>query len=487
MATAGKTVAPARSRGRRALWLTIAVVAAAAAAWLGWDALARHRVVMAALPARPDISALPGELEDRVTAAEQRARGWRNPAAGLAELSRLYHANGFYPPALQCYAGLRQLDPKEARWWHLPAGILAGFGRLDEALVLWQHAAELAPNYLPAHLRQADALLKMNRATEAARLYQAVLATTPGEPYALLGLARCDLIGGNWEKARERLNAAIAAHPDFVGGLSLLVTVHEHFGDTAKANALKEAMAAREFIDLPDPWFDELTDDCYDAYRLSVTAAMAGAAGDRPAAVRWLERAVAYAPRSGAYRRQLAGVMAQGGDRQGPRQQLEQAVKLSPNDADAWLLLVQTLNALGDARAAERALANGLANCPSSPSLHFENARRLKGLGENEAAIAEFRVAYRLRPSDAAPLVELATISFSIGRNDEAIAALHEALEKQPEHPMALVTLTYYAISMGDESSARSWWARVQRQPKTPPALVTSLRGAYQQQFGHAP
>jgi len=68
---------------------------------------------------------------------------------GLIALSRLYHANGFFNEALQCYAGLQRLQLGEARWLHLKASILAGFGRLDEACpwssVRWSWRADMSP------------------------------------------------------------------------------------------------------------------------------------------------------------------------------------------------------------------------------------------------------------------------------------------------------------------------------------------------------
>jgi hypothetical protein len=39
---------------------------------------------------------------------------------------------------------------------------------------------------------------------------------------------RCAITSGDWEKAGENLKRAIAAEPEFVGGLSLLVTVNPY-------------------------------------------------------------------------------------------------------------------------------------------------------------------------------------------------------------------------------------------------------------------
>ncbi len=452
--------------------------------WYGWQLHARRTFVIRHLPVTPDLNSLPAALAESVSVAEAKSHTWRRPAEGLIELSRLYHANGFYPEALTCYEALREIEPANAHWPHLQASIIADFGRMDEAVPLRQTAVRLAPEYIPARLRLADVLLKSNHPADAAPSYAEVLRRVPGNPYALLGLARCDLAGGAWNRARERLNEAVAKNPDFIGALSLLVTVSEHLGDLSSAEALKTTIGRREFSDLPDPWLDELSEVCFDAYRLSVAAAIAGSAGNADAAHDLLDRAIALAPTASSYRRQAGQMLLSDRHYAGAKEHLEKAIVLNPTDSDAWLFLVNALRGLGQEPAAINVLLTGLSHCPQSPSLHLEYARWLKSAGRLNEALVEFHYGYELRPSDASALVELASVYFTANRNSEALAALNQALERQPDHPMALATLTFYAISLHDEAEARKKWELVRLQTKTPPEVVSGLRQAFLQQFG---
>jgi tetratricopeptide (TPR) repeat protein len=454
--------------------------------WLGWRTFDRQRVAAAAVPARPALTGWAVALAPKLADAEEKAGGYGSPIAGLAALSRLYHANGFYNEALQCYEGLRRLQPKEPRWPYLEAAILAGFGRLDEARPFYERAVALAPDYVPARVRLGDVLLKTNRPADAALAYRAVLALVPAEPYALHGLARCDLAAGDWSAARDHLRQAIADHPDFIGALSLLVTVDEHLGDQDEADSLKTTIGTREYVDIADAWSDALTDDCYDPYRLSVAASMANFSGDGPRAQQLLERAIAMAPGTGSYHRQLGSMFFHANDFGPARAEVEKAVEISPDNPYSWDLLVKILIAMGQTEAADSALARGLANCPDSPDLHLERAHRLNQAGDLEDAIPEYREAYRLWPSEGGPLVELATVYFNLNRRDDALAALREALQKQPEQPLALAMLTFDSISRGDKESALQWWEHVRHQPRTPAQAVDSVRQAYQQKFGEA-
>ena len=474
-------------RRTRLAAVAFAAVLLGAGAWWGAHMWRQRAIVAAHVPVAPSLSAWPAALADRIADAELEAQSWSRSAAGLAGLSRLYHANGFYAEALQCYDGLLALQPGEARWPHLAAGIHALYGRTDLALPLSRRATALAPDYLPAWVRLGDVLVKANQPDEAVAAYAEANRRSPGHPYALLGLARCAVARDDWTGARRFLNEAVAGHPDAIGPLSLLVSVSEKLGDEDTAEELRSRIGRREFNDIPDPWLDGLADACFDAYRLSVTAAVANSAGEPARAIELLDAAIALAPRNASFRRQAAQIHLNGRNFAAARTQLEQAVTANPADADAWLLLITALRELGQADAAVGVLSRGLASCPQSPSLHLEYARWLKATGRLDAAIAEFRRCYELRPSEASPLVELAQVCFAAGRESEALAALHLALERQPAHPMALATLAFHAISQRDERGALARWEEIRRQPRAPRAVVRGLQQAFSQQFGHPP
>jgi tetratricopeptide (TPR) repeat protein len=344
----------------------------------------------------------------------------------------------------------------------------------------------LAPDYVPARERLGEVLLKTNHNDDAVNTYRAVLARVPGEPYSLLGLARCDLVAGDWNRARDHLREDISDHPDFLGAMLLLVTVDEHFGYQDEADSLKTTIGTREFVDIVDPWLDALMEDCYDAYRLGLAADDANFAGDGARAQHLLERAIALAPKTGAYHYQLGAMFFHATDYESARSEMEKAVAISPDNPYAWDLLVKILAAQGRTDEADSALAQGLANCPDSADLHLEHAHRLNLAGDLEGSIPEFREAYRLWPSESGPLAELATVYFKLNRRDEALAALREALQKQPEQPMALAMFAFDCISTGDQEGALQWWGHIRHQPRTPPQAVDSIRQAYQQKFGEA-
>ena len=470
-------------RRRTLALVTVITLFLGFAAFFGWRWHERSALVAAAIPARPNFAKFPVAIVDRVNAAERKARGGSVDA--LAELASLYQINGFMPEAERCLTALVRLQPKEPKWPHRIASIRAGYGELDTAIQLWERTVRLAPKYVPAQIRLGDSYLKLNRDADATRAYNRVLELDASNPYALVGLARLDLKAGQATRAKERLEKA-AEQSNWAIGTDLLVSVYEQLGDNDRAIALRaRAKSAGTYFDPPDPWMDEMLDDCYDVFRLTLAAGFADHSGDSAGSRRILERAAALAPQDGHVLLQLGMLCRSTHDNAAARQYLERAAEVQPNLSDAWAQLVDFYLVAGDDASAARALSAGLRNCPQSPGLHLQRARRLAAAGEIEAAEAEFRTTFQLRPDEADPLIELAQLYLKQNRTREAVAELHRALESEPEHPVALTTLALYSIAVGDERAARDWLRRAQLQVRVSRDMLSQLTARFAQRFGH--
>ena len=473
---------------RRAIWAIAVVVLGglAAAGYLWWRVAEQHAIAAAGIPHRPDLSALPAEMAQRVGACERRAQAGPDRVAALGELGRLYHANGFFPEASQCYQGLLQVDAADPHWPYRLAIIIAGYGQLDDALPLWRRTVKLAPDYVPARLRLGDTLLKTNQNAEAAKVYAAVLEREPRNPYALLGLARIDIDAGRWDAARERLEVVVQ-QSNYDIGYDLLPTVYEHLGEAARAEAIRARGTSGAFYDVPDPWIDELNYDCYDTYRISAAAGTVDHAGDTRTAIRILERALTLAPDKAVFQFQMAGFYLRLSDLANARRYFERCTALAPDFADGWAQLTVLLVKLGDQEASQRALAAGLANCPNSPGLHLERGLRLNAAGLYPEAIKEFQETIRLRPQEADGYVNLAGAYFHLNRIDEGVAELRKSLQIEPENPGALTTLAFFAIRTGDEAGAGEWLRHIRQQPRIPLEDREALEKAFRDRFGRSP
>lgn len=463
-----------------------ASLALAAGAWL-WQARQTAARVADLLPPLPDLAAAPAQLRERIKATDVQARSLLSAKRGFGELAALYHANGFLDEATRCYAGLQTVNPKEPRWPHLQATILAGYGDMQPALALWQKVVELAPDYVPARLRLADCLFKTNQRDAATAAYEAVLQRDRDNSYAQLGLARLDLEAGRLDQARARLEQVVTKS-NYTLGYDLIVSLYEQMGLAQRATAIRAmAKASGAYRDPADPWLDDLITVCFEPYRLSLAAGTTARNGDAAQALQLLERAVSVAPDDVSVRFQLGTLLVAQGELDAGRAQLETCTALAPDFADGWAHLSSLLAQQGRVSDSRRVLAEGLKHCPLSPGLHLAYARDLQQTGRIGEAIAEFEKSIELRPNEADAPIELARLYAQQGREADALREFARALEAEPGHPVPLGVLAFHAITTADEAEAKRWLARVRNQPRVESDQLSRLVAAYQKRFGRAP
>lgn len=451
-----------------------------------WGSRARAQAAIEHLPERPEMNHLPPAFAKRADLIEQRIRSGTSPVGNLGTLGMLYHANGFPEEAVRVYEGLLDLEPMEARWWHRLAVIIAGYGYLEDAVPLWQEAVELAPDYVPARIRLADAWLKLNRFDEARAVNEAALEVEAGNPYALTGLARIESARGRGERAIAYLEEAAAQSANRVG-VDLLAEAYREAGRPRDAIALGRETAMGAFVDIVDPWMDELLAECYDPERLANAGGVAVFRGEMVAGIRLLERATHLAPEDPYIRFQLGEACLQGNQFEQARRHFQRATDLQPTLADAWIRLVSLSLRAGDQAEAARLVFAGMENCPESPAMNMEMARFHESNGRLAAAIARLRKAIALRPNEAAAYLQLARIHFTRNEIDAGIEATEKALEAEPANAAALATLSLYAIQTGDRQSADRYLERVWLQPKVSADQVAQIEAAYEETFGEPP
>ncbi|EDY82331.1 tetratricopeptide repeat domain protein [Verrucomicrobiia bacterium DG1235] len=476
------------SKQSRLVGIALLAIALVASGFGLWRAMDLRSAVAAILPERPNLDGFVPELGRRLEAAEGSARSLWNSRGGLSELARLYQANGFLSQARECQRSLVEIDPQNPTWPYFLGNIAGGYGDLQTALPLLQKTIQLAPDYLPARVRLGDSLMKSNQNAEAATVYREVLSRDPENGYAITGLSRTELNGGNPDAARQRLLQFVQRQPQFAPAWGLLISIEERLGnETAVAEYKLRAQDAGRQREMPDPWIDDLMAECYDPYRLSVAASAADPSNNHARARQLLERAVTIAPNDDLPIRLLGNLMSDLGEMTSARTYLERAAQIDPKEPDNWSYLVRVLKAIGDMPAANRALDAGLANCPEAPVLHLEKGRRYAAAGRFEAAAASFAFARRNLPEDSTASMELALVYFKQERLEEGVVALHEVVKIDPNHPVAVVLLARYAISNGDAADAANWIKRARKQPKIAARDLAQVVKEYRSQFGQLP
>lgn len=472
-------------RKRSVFLATGGVAAVALALVLGLRLLPKGQELPVEPPPLPELDRAHPHLARQLEQIDAKVR--QGELESLGRLARMYHANGYLNEAIQVYDILLQVEPEDPRWPHLLAFILAGYGRLEVSLPLWERVIELDPGYLPAHFRRADALLKLNRFEEARQVYNEVRKQDFDNPYAFVGLARLAINEGELQQARSHLLDA-AGNSDNRIGIDLLVTVFEQLGEKGKAAYLRGQQKAKgSYTDMVDPWLQDLMDVCYDPYQLVTAGGFAAFSGDLDRGKAILKRALRYEPDHAMAHFQIAGMYAAAGDHDKALEHFARTASIDPTYADAWLRQAELYRELGEDGKADEMLTRGLANRPDSPALNLAWGEQLQKRGELDGAIRRLRRSIALRPNEAQAYIILAGVYFQKNAFREAEDLLLESLEYEPGNPVVLTTMARLSIHLLDRTEADQWIARVREQPRILPEHVKLLEAAYEEAFGRQP
>jgi len=165
------------------------------------------------------------------------------------------------------------------------------------------------------------------------------------------------------------------------------------------------------------------------------------ARGERPEALEYFRKAVAWDPSSAAIRRDLA-VLYGSLNQSGPAlEQLREAVHLEPRDAEYHYTFALALNDAGD-------LAQAIVELQEAARLNPRHVGAWRNLGLALAAKEDLTGALEalvraesIDPTDPSIPYARATVLVRLNRVPDARAAAARALELRPDYPEALKLL----------------------------------------------
>jgi tetratricopeptide (TPR) repeat protein len=140
-----------------------------------------------------------------------------------------------------------QIDPRFARAHYSLAVLMLSSGQYQPAIDRLATAIEADPQYLEARLLRADLLRSGGRAAEALRAYGEVLAIDAQVREAVLGEVLSRVLLGQYRQARDRVSAALTAHPGEPAYVEALVRLLAAAPDGAVRDGRQALALAQEF------------------------------------------------------------------------------------------------------------------------------------------------------------------------------------------------------------------------------------------------
>ena len=296
---------------------------------------------------------------------------------------------------------------------------LAGLGRLDEAIVAFRRAIQIAPESPEAHNNLGNALRERGRFDEAVAACRRALELKPDFAEALVNLGASVAAQGQLEQAIAAYRRALEIKPD-------LPHAHNNLASALRESGrFDEAIAAcRRALDL-DPRFPEAHNN------LGASLAELGQ----------LDEAIAAYQRALQIRPDFPETLNNLGDALRQRDQLGEAIAacrralhLKPSFPEAENNLGNALRDKGDLDEAMAAFRRALHIKPGYAAAHNNLGDALRDQGHLDEAIAEYRRALDLKPDFADAHFHLGLALTDQGQIGEAIAAFRRAVELKPRH-----------------------------------------------------
>ncbi len=474
--------------------LVLAVLAVLIVAGTSWVMdRTRRGALLDRLPGTEDLSFHTETLKNKVIQADDAVRQTlkrEKPATAFGgkagKAGQLYQANHFYDQAVPCYQLAMEFDGKNPRWPYYLAFIRQEKGENESVQGLLETTIALAPGYAPAILKLADSYFKTGKTREARIYYERRLDLLPGDPYALLGLARISIDANQWETAGVSLEEAIEANPQFGPAHRLMASVHEHFGRPADMRkSLDLAAQCIRFIPAPDSWIDSLHDLCYDVEQLMVLGSKAVIELDIEKAAQFFGRAKDLDPENPQVHLALGRLCFMVGQREEARTFFEKAIQLDPESDEAYFQLGVISRRQGDLKEAERMFTRSLDFHPDNPNVYNNLGVTLLEQQKFRKAVEALKKALEIYPEHINARYNLGLALWSLGETESAVQEYRNVLSVKPDWATAANSLAWIlatdkndAIRNGAEAIQ---WAQVACEGvgRENPEYLDTLAAAY--------
>jgi protein O-mannosyl-transferase len=296
---------------------------------------------------------------------------------------------------------------------------LADKGRPEEAMIHYQKALAIEPDYADAHSNLGVALAVQGRWNEAIAHYKKALEVAPDHADALNNLGHALLEQGHLDQAIAKLERALQLKPGLAGAQNNLGVALARKGDAAEA--IRHFQAALR-----------LKPNSAEAHYDLGTALLHGGQVDE--AIAHFQQALALRAGYAEARHNLANALVQKGQVDAAIVQFQEALQINPAFAEAhnnlgWLLLQK-----GQVDGAIRHLQKAVELQPNYAQAHSSLGMARFRNGQASLAVAQFEKVLELQPTNAMALNNLAWVLTTCPepsvRNGERAVALAEQAER---------------------------------------------------------
>jgi tetratricopeptide (TPR) repeat protein len=367
-------------------------------------------------------------LETAYAAAGARPR---SPAA-VGRLAMMLHAYEQYRAASGCYRIAQQGEPRSAAWPYLRGVVDAELGAHAAAADLFRTTLLLDPEYLPARIRRADALMRLGDLRGSHDEYVALTRDFPELALAHYGLGRLSTVRAGSSAAVAHYQRALELAPEFGAAHYALALAYRDAGSAERAEPHLEAyrrFGARRPV-IRDPLMERVRSLRETARDLLAEAARLWEAGKLDASIALQQKALELDPETSQAHVNLISLYGRTGARDKAREHYEAALRLDGSVADAHYNYGVLLASERRESEAADVFRKALEVDPFHPAAHNNLAALLARQGRYEEAARHYRQTLANDPQHGSARLNLGRVLVRLGRPQEAAGLLRQALER---------------------------------------------------------
>jgi tetratricopeptide (TPR) repeat protein len=400
----------------------------------------------------------PAARED-ISKAHAEASAHPDDPNAVGTLARMLEAWEQWDAAHEAYLRAQALAPKAFDWHYLDAIVLQRVARPADAAADLREALAITPDYLPARVKLAEALLDAGQLEESRTLFLAI-HDPAAEPSVELGLGRIEAATGHHEAAIPHFQKAIALYPEFGTAHYALALSYRALGrrDEARAELEAHAKHGAKWPAIPDPVFASVAGLREDAGALLQRGIKLANAGQLDAAIAAHEAALVADPSYAQAHANLISLYGRTGNYAKAEEHYRAAVAAGASLADAHYDYGVLLGMQQKWDESAEAYRQALAVNPLHARARNNLGQILERERKYEEAAAEYRRAVESQPTLRIARFNYARMLIALGRNEEAIAELQQLTEpRDAEAPRYLFALSAAYFRTGNKQQAVKW------------------------------
>lgn len=371
-----------------------------------------------ALPALPEVdtSKFLDAVRQPVQQALAEAKARPEDPETNGRLGMILHANGQLAAAAVCYERAASLQPTRFDWLYYRGVAQLSDGRSGDAAATLHRALEIRPNWVPAELKFAQALLDSGDSEQAKRVLSDVQGRNAQNPTALYLYARA-------ANAPEYYEKALAAFPQYGAAMFALAQHYQRSGRVEDASRLMANYPRFKTITpgIDDPFMEALSALNSGPTQLLRQATELEAQGQLSKAAELNEKALELDPNLTQAHVNLISAYGRLGDHGKAEEHYNTAIKQNSNSADAYYNFGVLCYKTSRKREAQQAFQRALEIDPGKAEAHVNLGSVLQEQGRLREATQEFTKAIELRPDNRLARFNLGRILANEGRYDQAL------------------------------------------------------------------